>query len=396
MLTGNQSLVRIEGNKILPEYLPPHAGWLQDPSTQLIDWWMACANAPEKLSRRELREQASPLLNGPGNPRVWEGIYHILQSRASFSESTEGLEEDLRGEVFARAAIARKENNFDRLRLLSEAATALEMDPTLAESRLFADLPGEQILLGFESLSPERLIHAYNIGLVQGILLHSLSLVIDAIQPDPFELRRFIQRVRFHRLLAHFESRPNGRIRITIDGPLSLFGRAHRYGFQLACFFPWVLKLEQFELKAKLAWGKRKVAKVFQLDSGQGLEPVDSAPQLSNPIKEDLVALFSKRPQTDFDLIEPHEVFQEGKQFYVADLCLVEKQSQQRAFLEFGQFSKVKSGEASGPSLPTSVAWILCVKGNPKDHPSDPRIYCYLKFPLWDEIESRAKLLLHP
>jgi hypothetical protein len=34
--------------------------------------------------------------------------------------------------VFARAAIARKENNFDRLRLLSEAATALEMDPTLA------------------------------------------------------------------------------------------------------------------------------------------------------------------------------------------------------------------------------------------------------------------------
>ncbi len=396
MLTGNLSLVKVEGKYILPEFLPPNAEWLHGPSKQLIDWWMECANAPEKHSRRELRELASPLLNGPGNPRIWEGFYHILQLRSSFSESTDGFEEQLRLEAFARAAIARKENQFDRNRLLAEAANALGMDPQLAETRLFSDLPEEQILLSFKSLSSERLIHAYNIGLVQGILLHSHSLAIEAIQPEPMELRRLIQRVKFHRLLAHFESRPNGRIQITIDGPLSIFGRNHRYGFQLACFFPWILKLEQFELKAKLAWGKRKVAKWLQLDSGQNLEPVDSSPLLSQPIKEDFLALFAKRPNESWELLETHEVLKEGKRFHVPDLSLMEKESQKKLYLEFGHFSKAKSGESSGPSLPTSLPWLLCVQGNPKDLPPDPRLYGYRTFPLWEEIESRAKRILHP
>ncbi len=396
MLTGNLSLVRMDGKEIFPEYLPPNAEWLQVPTQQFIDWWSECACSHDKTTRRVLRELASPFLNGPGNPRIWEGFYHILQSRSSFSEGLDGLEEQLRFEVFARAAIARKDNNFDRTRLLTEAATVVGMNPDQSESKLFADLPAEQLLMGFESLSSERLIHAYNIGLVQGILLHSLSLVIEAVQPNTLDLRRIIQRVRFHRLLATYESRPNGRIQITLDGPLSLFGRTNRYGFQLACFFPWVLSLEQFELKAKLAWGKRKVPKVFHLDSGLGLRPVDSSPQQPNPIKQDLVALFTKRPNASWELLETHEVLMEGKRFHVPDLCLVEKQSQKKLFLEFGHLPKGNSGLTRGTSLPTTIPWILCVQANPKDLANDPRLYGYRKVPLWEEIETRAKLVLNP
>ena len=95
MLTGSQLLVRMDGKRIEPEYLLPHAGWALGACQRLVDWWISCANLPEKISRRELRDMAAPLLTGPGNPRIWEGFYHILQTRASFTESTEGLEEQL-------------------------------------------------------------------------------------------------------------------------------------------------------------------------------------------------------------------------------------------------------------------------------------------------------------
>lgn len=394
MLTGSQLLARMDGKRIEPEYLLPNAGWVLGGCQRLIDWWIACANLPEKISRRELRDMAAPLLTGPGNPRIWEGFYHILQSRASFTESSEGLEEQLRLKTFEIAAEARKNDNFDRNKILLEAANSLGMDPAFAEARLFSDLPGEQILLGFETISPERLIHAYNIGLIQGLLLQALSLEIEAIEPNPGDLRRLIQRAKFHRLIATFEPKTGGRIKITMDGPLSIFGRSTRYGFQLACFFPWILNLDQFELKAKLAWGKRKVAKTFHLNSGQGIQALESRPIPSSQAKEDFCTLWKKQIAPSWNLEECNDVLREGKKYWVPDLCLIEKKSEIKVYLEFAQWAKNGDGSLKQPELPSSIPWIVCLEGSTKKLPPDPRIYGYRRVPLWEEIFPRIKMIL--
>lgn len=394
MLTGSHLLLRMDGKRIEPEYMLPNAGWVLGPCKRLIDWWLGCVNLPEKISRRELRDMAAPLLNGPGNPRIWEGFYHILQSRATFTESSEGLEQELRLKAFEIAAQARKDNIFDRTSILYEAANSLGMDPSYAEARLFSDLPGEQILLAFEPISPERLIHAYNIGLIQGLLLQALSLDIEAIEPSPAELRRLIQRAKFHKLLATFESKTGGRLRISIDGPLSIFGRTTRYGFQLACFFPWILTLDQFELKAKLAWGKRKAAKTFHLDSGQGIRPVESPAIPSSQVKEDFCTLWNKHPDPLWDLEECHEVLREGKKYWVPDLCLIDKRNQIKTYLEFAQWTKNGDGSLRSPELPNSFPWVVCLEGSAKKLPPDPRIYGYRRTPLWEEIAPRIRMIL--
>ena len=394
MLTGSQLLVRIDGKRIEPEYLLPNAGWVLGHCQLLIDWWMASNRLPEKMSRRELREIAAPLLSGPGNPRIWEGFYHILQSRASFTESSEGIEEQLRLKTFELAALARKNDNFDRDKILIESANSLGMDPALAEARLFSDLPGEQILIGFEPISPDRLVHAYNIGLIQGLLLQALSLEVEAIEPSPVDLRRLIQRAKFHKLLASFEPKAGGRLKITVDGPLSIFGRATRYGFQLACFFPWILTLDHFELKAKLAWGKRKVAKTFHLDSGQGLKPVDSRPDPSCQAKEDFITLWKKNPDPSWNLEESHEVLREEKKYWVPDICLTDKNSGIKFYLEFASWSKGTDGSLQQSDLPSTINWLVCLEGSSKKLPPDPRIYGYRKVPIWEEIASRIKMIL--
>ena len=394
MLTGSQLLVRMNGKRIEPEFLLPHAGWVLDHCQRLVNWWRECVDLPEKISRRELQDLAAPMLTGPGNPRIWEGFYHILQSRATFTESSEGLEEQLRLKAFELAANARKTNTFDRISILNESATSLGIDPSIAEARLFSDLPGEQLLLDFEPISPERLVHSYNIGLIQGLLLQALSLEIDALEPRPTDLRRLIQKARFHRLLATFEPKLDGRMRITIDGPLSLFGRATRYGFQLACFFPSILTLSQFELKAKLAWGKRKVAKTFHLDAGQGIQPVESAPFNTLESKENFVTLWKRTNDPHWDLEECSGVFREGKKYWVPDLCITDKKSDLKVFLEFKQLEKNGDGSLKQPDLPESLPWIVCLEGISKKVHSDPRIYGFRRFPLWEELAPRIRMVL--
>ena len=103
-------------------------------------------------------------------------------------------------------------------------------------AKLYADLPSNQPVLTFNTLSAERLLHRYNAAQVQGLLLHCNSLTLKLSDSMTAELRQLFKYLRFNQLLSTIRKEEE-LYEITVDGPLNLFYKTKRYGMNLANFF---------------------------------------------------------------------------------------------------------------------------------------------------------------
>jgi uncharacterized protein len=126
------------------------------------------------------------------------------------------------------------------------------------ESYLYSDLPEFHKVTEVKSLSPTQLLNKYNVSLVQGLLFHcgKLKITLTSISQYKAQLRQLLKQIKFFQLVAHFE-KFDDKIEIFIDGPHSLFEQTHKYGFNLACFFPALVLMPQWELEAEIELGKQ-------------------------------------------------------------------------------------------------------------------------------------------
>ncbi len=421
MLTGSLLLSRTVQNRIEPAFLDPRNPGLLDHCARMIERVRHLSLLGEPVRRRELREELEPLFHGPGNQKIWEGISSILEKRCGFQVDAKGSHEEFRLAVFEKAALARAAGWFERKPILEESAAEAGFELGEAEERLFGDLVQEQTMTAFEAISPERLLHLYNIGLVQGILLQSMAIQAEADHPSAAELRALANRLRFHRLIGKFRKSPDGRLRLSVDGPMSIFGQAHRYGFQLACFFPALLDLQNLSIRARLAWGKRKTAKVLAHDQGDqahGLRLIwpESRAVQNNPAAEDLLALFSLKESKEnkednkdkrdrknrlWSLVGCTEVRPRGTHYWIPDLELCRLTDRKKVYIELpgawrqGDIAAYLAQQEK-KGMPRSI---LCLKesfclGSAQEVAEHPALYLYRKTPLLAEIFKRAEALL--
>lgn len=401
MLTGSHLLTRNAQSRIEPLFLDPQDSLVLEHCDRMIVLFRDISLRNLPVRRRQIREEIEPLLLGPGNQKVWEGMASILEKRCTFRESETISHENFRLDVFEQAAISRAKGEFDRDRILSAAAEKVGIPLAQVEEILFGDLPLEQTLCTFESIPARRLVDLYNIALVQGILLQSQSIQLEADHPTPGELRALANRMRFHRLMGRFRLSPEKRLRLIVDGPMSLFGPVHRYGFQLACFFPALLELKNFVMRAKLAWGKRKIAKTLMLRSEDGLTWPDSRPSPNNPVVDDILANFSRFFDPNWDLFPCQEAFPRGTTYWIPDLVLLRKSDGRQVYIEIPGYWKNRELESYLTKVlkKKEAPALLCLKESfqlgetqqPLDHPA---IYIYRKTPLISEILTRASQLI--
>jgi predicted nuclease of restriction endonuclease-like RecB superfamily len=348
MLTGALVRVRhVRGNRVVPVYVRP-----DDPALlELAERLLLVFRAAEGLSRGELQEELSGTFGDQPGQFVLQGLTKLLEDRCEFEVVAGHPPEDLRSLVFRAAAEQRRHPAgerpaaFDRAGVLRDAADQLGLTAEAVEAGLFADLKTEQRLVRFQDLSPERLLHRYNVALAQSVLLRAVGVGVVVRNEPPARLRQLLRAVKFHRLVCEVGGSARTGYRLQLDGPLSLFTATQKYGLQLGLFLPALLHCADFELTADLLWGPEKRPKVFTLSSADGL--VSHRPEQGTYVPPEL-AMFAeqfRKKVADWRIAEETAVLPLGDGFWVPDYRLEHVASGRVVYLEVLGFWRRASAE---------------------------------------------------
>lgn len=342
MLTSDQLRVRRSGSVLTPRFLQGKARERLLPVAQAL---VAAVEAGKGERREEVDARLSAIEHAPQDRIVVNGLTKLLMDRCELAVPDGPDPIELREALFRHAAKRRAElaptESFDRAAVLAETAESLSVDPAEIESRLFVDLRANEVLTEFRTITPEALLDRYDVALVQGVLLRATKVSIALQGEKPGHVRQLFRAARFHGLLHRVEQHGDDSWLIELDGPMSLFSSASKYGLELALFLPAVLRCKRWRLRANVLWGKKKDRCVLELGQDAGLVPRDKritgvAPQLA-----DFVRGFEKL-KSPWDVAENAEIIAlPGEAVCVPDLLFTNRETGEEVFLEaFGFWSR--------------------------------------------------------
>jgi predicted nuclease of restriction endonuclease-like RecB superfamily len=214
------------------------------------------------LVREEVEEAWDSVVTEPKAQKICEGLRKLVDDACSFGAELESDPRELRKAVFEMASAARKAlgagEHFSREAILAEVAAVHGVSAEALERGLYADLKGAQRLEKLEKLSPQELVERYERGQLQAALLRAVrvTLVVRCGRPEGY--RQLFHKLKFRRLLHSIERLADGRYRIQVDGPFSLFESVTKYGLQLALLVPALHECDEVELEADLRWGAQR------------------------------------------------------------------------------------------------------------------------------------------
>lgn len=272
MLTGKQVRVRVAGRKIVPRYLNVDDPQWSGVAAQLVEIYRHA----EGRTRGEIEAEFAETFGNDPTQLVHQGLAKLLEDRCEYEVSATVTPEKVRESAFRLATLHRVEiadsgEVFDRDAVFQAVAEELGEPAELLKQALFADLRDEQRVLKFDDITAERLLHRYNVGLAQALLLRSTAMEVRIWDETPVRFRKLFRLLKFHQLIHTIRTAGGNSYILTIDGPLSLFSSTLKYGMQLANFLPGLLHCKAFDLKAEVLWGPKKTEKTFTLKSMEGL-----------------------------------------------------------------------------------------------------------------------------
>lgn len=398
MLTGKMVRVRYGRDRILPGYLDAADPAWQEVAGRLIESFRGQAGR----TRGELEADLEETFGSDPAQVVHQGLAKLLEDRCEFEVVSGHPPEQLREAVFREAALRRRADGpFDRRAVLDRVAGELGVAADAVEQGLFADLRSEQRLATFKDITPERLLHRYNVALAQAVLLRSTRVHVAVRGEPPQRYRQLLRVVKFHRLVCDMEKTGPDSYQLHLDGPLSLFSATNKYGLQLALFLPAVLLCRDFELRAELRWGPQRRPRHFALTSGDGL--VSHYPDTGSWVPPELsmfAELFRKKIDA-WDILEETEVFPLGDAFWVPDYRLVHRATGQAVLLEVLGFWRRSSAEKHLERLRqhARLPFLLAVSDQLRIDEAELEglpagVYRFRQMPLPDEVARRGAELL--
>jgi predicted nuclease of restriction endonuclease-like RecB superfamily len=242
---------------------------------------IALFHAAQGTTRGEIEGQLRALEGDGTDYRVQRGLAHLLERAFSTFEQCSPVDPaTLRRRIFALSApsIPGPQRSMDALTAVAEALgreLGRDIDPEQVRAWLYADLPEQQVLTGFDEPTPEVLLERYNVAQAQGALYRASHVVLTAHRNDPGEYKLLFRYVKLFGLMAYIEGDADHGFTLTIDGPASLFSPSTRYGLALAKLLPALLHVTRWSLTATLvprqASSYAPQSTRFTLDAGCGL-----------------------------------------------------------------------------------------------------------------------------
>ncbi len=272
MLTGELVRVSLDKNGLVkPGFVDPGNARLRERAQEILDVLR------EGIGRRrgEIDEEIAAIVGDGVDHKLTRGLVKLALDRCDFEVQSPVPPADLRARVFRMATHegplethAVEGGRPTRLQLFERLGVEFGVDPEALAGSLYADHAERQVLSTVDALDADKLLHRYNVALVQAVLYKAVELKILLEHPAPARVRQLLRAVKFHQLIHSVQRTPVGLV-VTIDGPASLFSQTTRYGLALARFFPALLLVETWRVEARVQWtrGQRTLA----LDSAFGL-----------------------------------------------------------------------------------------------------------------------------
>ncbi len=284
MLPRDMVIARLRDGKVRPQYIATDDPALLLEAATLITLFKRHLGH----THAELQEALDDFVSAAKRPALRRGLVKLLLDHADFAPVGDEDPVLLRRRVFLAAAAHKRRaepgskdtsprSTIGRTIALQEVAKERGLSIPAIEEGLFADLKGAEQFQRLAPIEPGGLLQRYNVALAQGVLLSASRLVVEIEGNTPARYRQLLRFVKFFGLsflteeLEPTSKNPDGGLRLVLDGPLSLFKRAERYGLRLAKFLPALLLCEGWRLTADLLWGKARRQATFVLTPRQGL-----------------------------------------------------------------------------------------------------------------------------
>jgi uncharacterized protein len=290
MLTKNLIRFRKQKDNIKPSFVDT-TDWRQLKLAEQLLYIYANGKA---LTRSEIDEQASMVINGNRDLKLSKGLNKLCQDRTEFAKPGNYEYIEMRRDLFltsGKILDSEKFADYHEFQMKVYRETAHLKD--FVQGEFYNDLPRNEELIKFKNVSPEQLLQRYNCSLVQSLLLHSSKLTIELEDPDAQKLRRLFKYLKFFRLLAEIRcikyvgrgknKRPL-KFSLTVDGPMSLFENTSKYGLQLASFFPAIPDLLKWKVSAEIKLNNQWL----QLNVNQKSELVSHYRNFSSFVPEEI------------------------------------------------------------------------------------------------------------
>ncbi len=271
MLTKNLIKFRIRKGKIAPGFIDPSDEALLEGAQLLVSMFEESIGQ----TREALLEESNQLVEAlPCETMIGRGFEKLLLDRTEFLVPSDEEQPRLRHQVFSLTSSALQQQEFvDFPAFATWAAQQFGQPINKLGEQLYADLPAQNPVIAFKSITAQSLLHRYNCSLIQWLLLHALSMILTLENAGPGSLRQLFKYLRFNQLLA--DIRMEGKhCQLTIEGPLSLFYQTRKYGMNLARFFPALLHQERWSLSAEIQVGTQRKG-LLELDQHSGLKPAE-------------------------------------------------------------------------------------------------------------------------
>ncbi len=320
MLTSDLAVSYRRGDKIFPFLIKTDDVRCLRDAAGLIEIFEEFIGTARGDIERELEEYI-----GTGTDyKILRGLIKLLNDRCEFETSAPAEPIEIRQKVFLEARRSHPifPGSAEKAGVLETAAKEFQTDAKLIIANLYADLPAQQQLISFDSITPPELLDLYNLAQAQALLYKCIEMKIGVAPGDLNNYRAIFGWIKHFGLIHSVAGNSANGYEITLTGAASIFHRSQKYGIQMAVFLPALLLCRDWKFRAEIVQKKGKNL-FFELTSAQ-TEIVSNRfdePPYENPDIQKLQKNWEKLV-LDWHLKQNREVIDLGKTAFVPDLVL--------------------------------------------------------------------------
>jgi predicted nuclease of restriction endonuclease-like RecB superfamily len=331
MLTADLAMSWQRGDQIKPRYIDAEDEEYLRAAEDLI----ALFDSHYGRTRAALEESLQEYVGTGTDYRILRGLIKLLTDRCEFETSAPAEPSEIRRALFLKARSHHPvAGEAAHAELVAETARELACEPSALADALYADLPANQRLTVFESITAAELLDLYNVAQAQALLYRSVEMRLWLEPQSPEGFRELFGAIKAYRLIHTVKGNSREGYEVRLDGPASIFQRSQKYGIQMAVFLPALLLCQGWRMRAEIQ-AKRGRVVYFELTSAQ-TRLRSHYPELSAYENTAVAKLASdwRRAGSAWALEPSSEVIDLGDSAFIPDFVLRHADTGARVFLE--------------------------------------------------------------
>lgn len=305
MLPASLITCELRGGVALPRFLGPcDRPWIR----RLLEAWDGQAGRPSRELEARLRE---PVAGAAADHQrlVAHLLLGLARSRVGAAVPPREARAAVFGEMAARTGQA-------PAAVLAGCAARLRVTPGQLEEALFADLPGERLVVAPGDLDPGELALRANLLLAQALLERATRVALEV----EGNARAVVRHAALRGLLCEVSPGLRGEgVRLAISGPFALFRRTLLYGRALGSIVPVLAWTRRFELTAHVELRGRVLA--VTLATGDPIFPSAEPRRFDSQVEKRFARDFG-RAAPGWELVREPEPVQAGGHLVFPDFAL--------------------------------------------------------------------------